>query len=764
MNETKAKSFLLLKLAIVLISLFLNKAFAQAYYKLTSYNHSSCIYHPTTSYALNNQDTLTQIGEWGWGSCLTVATQGSYAFIGNGTLLQVIDISDPNAPKILREVSTGFLVEKIVISGSYAYVVGAGLSIIDISDPMSPVIKSFIKVGIPALTTITTYKNYVIVGNVTGAVAIVDVSNILNPKILGWATASGIYVRTIITEGNHMFITTSDGETIDDFDISNPASPIRLGDYLFGYLSSGLAVSGNFVYATISESQSSWLIIYDAVNPDSMKLISSVKIPTGIYVPRSITVVDSLAYITLDTAGYAIVNIADRSNPKLIINVPFPYAVKNWEQFSGPLQVSLNTNFAYIACGNGLWSVNIDSVNARTTSFFYTAGSPTKIVMDSSCHVFAAEDECGLKIIDFTDPSKPQLVGEYQPNEAVRDIAVSNNKAYLLCDTDMQILDVSNLMYPVLIGKVVFGDSTTGSLDQTFGSIILSGSTIYAARNSKRLYSIDVSNPTAPHIKTFCTLTGIPAAISFYQNYLCVANTFQGIQIIDISNSDSLKQSAFLKLTYLTAISIEGNKLYTIDSAGFSEYELTDLINPVLKYNLNLSTSNPVEIKCDKNFAYIADFNNLNVVDISNPDSGKIVSINSSSTFHDAYSSCIAVFNNIVALGTISEGILFLRNDLITKVNEESNITTPKKFALLQNYPNPFNPSTTISFQLSEAGYVKLKVYDILGRKIITLVDGRQSVGMHKINFNSNNLPSGIYIYIITANKKSLTRKMMLLK
>ena len=88
----------------------------------------------------------------------------------------------------------------------------------------------------------------------------------------------------------------------------------------------------------------------------------------------------------------------------------------------------------------------------------------------------------------------------------------------------------------------------------------------------------------------------------------------------------------------------------------------------------------------------------------------------------------------------------------------------PDNFVLSQNYPNPFNPSTVISYQLPVNSLVSLKVFDMLGREVSVLVDGMQSAGLHMVEFNASNIPSGIYIYRLEAGNTSLTRRMTLLK
>ena len=94
-------------------------------------------------------------------------------------------------------------------------------------------------------------------------------------------------------------------------------------------------------------------------------------------------------------------------------------------------------------------------------------------------------------------------------------------------------------------------------------------------------------------------------------------------------------------------------------------------------------------------------------------------------------------------------------------VNQRSYL---RVFALSQNYPNPFNPTTKIKIQLPESGRVTLIVYDVLGRKISTLVNEEKPAGSYEVNFNAPNLPTGVYFYRIEAGKYSDTKKLMLLK
>lgn len=107
---------------------------------------------------------------------------------------------------------------------------------------------------------------------------------------------------------------------------------------------------------------------------------------------------------------------------------------------------------------------------------------------------------------------------------------------------------------------------------------------------------------------------------------------------------------------------------------------------------------------------------------------------------------------------------VYSNGSLITAVKDEKLNTTPADFSLSQNYPNPFNPVTTLSFAISHSSFVTLKVYDVLGREVATLVNGERKAGDYQIQFDGSNLPSGVYFYSIAADNFSKVKKMTLIK
>ncbi len=106
-------------------------------------------------------------------------------------------------------------------------------------------------------------------------------------------------------------------------------------------------------------------------------------------------------------------------------------------------------------------------------------------------------------------------------------------------------------------------------------------------------------------------------------------------------------------------------------------------------------------------------------------------------------------------------GFWYLPWFYITNTGDE---TPPSVFRLDQNYPNPFNPVTTIRFGLPEPAHVNLRIYDVLGRAVLTIINENKKAGIHEVPVNASGLSSGVYFYRLIAAGNVKTRKMVLLK
>lgn len=117
------------------------------------------------------------------------------------------------------------------------------------------------------------------------------------------------------------------------------------------------------------------------------------------------------------------------------------------------------------------------------------------------------------------------------------------------------------------------------------------------------------------------------------------------------------------------------------------------------------------------------------------------------------------VYTNVA----INQFLTAIEGHSLTSVTEEQG-ERPAAFSLSQNYPNPFNPSTTIRYALPHAGVVTLKIFDVQGQELVTLVNEKQPAGEHAISWRADGLPSGLYLYRLQVGDWMETRKMILAK
>jgi len=110
-------------------------------------------------------------------------------------------------------------------------------------------------------------------------------------------------------------------------------------------------------------------------------------------------------------------------------------------------------------------------------------------------------------------------------------------------------------------------------------------------------------------------------------------------------------------------------------------------------------------------------------------------------------------------------------DDIVIKPDPAVNIgpeelmkRIPKTYNLSQNYPNPFNPTTTINYELPITNYVDLSIYNLLGQKVVTLINERQKPGSYQVEWDANGFPSGIYYYRLTSGEFVDTKKLVLLR
>ena len=735
---------------ISILSLFSQTSFAQNSWpdpKIgISKNPPEFLSHPTLH---PTQDTvLSPIGRWTEGSCSAVDISGGYVFAGNGLLFQTLDISKRDTPRVVAQVVTLGHVDHILVRGNYAYI-GSPFQVIDISDPLSP--KIVASINLDALR-ITIDSAYAYLGDLSGSIYIVDITDPTHPLLRSTNFAFGKFVTGIAVKEPYLYVNTATGGGMDIFNIQNKDSIVYVASSMDIQEGSPLTIVGSLLYAN-------QLTIFDLNTPENPKPLGSLGVPGKVH---SITIKDSLAFLSMGPGGLAVANIADKANPKAAASIDWIGYTGNDLTTDGPIQTAVTDGFAYVAATSGFWTVEMRLDSLDGTSFLPTNNRAIDVAADSG-KLYVASFLSGVNILDTTDPSVPARVGNIRTISPAWKTVVRAGIAYVLCgyyfSQDLIIADVSNPGSPTIRSRTTFHD-TTNSIGG--GSLALSGTYAYFSLGTKIIEIVNVVDPIRPdtvgRLRTVKSIAGLAISGSF----LYAAELSGGLAIYDISKPstpqlvDSITGNAL-------GVSINGNLLIVADDQGIVTFDISSQTSPPIRLgSVSLPGSRSVvNLTSLGNFVY-APISTFYSVDISNPQSPKVVgSENNGAT-------CATETGNLVVACNPGIGLLIYRNNLVTGVDKDG-FKGPPTFQLLQNYPNPFNPTTVFSFTLNRSVQTTLTIYDLLGSEVRSLVDEVKPAGSYTVTWDGkdargNPLATGAYFYRLVAVGLSQTKKAVLIR
>ncbi len=419
-----------------------------------------------------NMELVAQLG----GPVLRAAVAGSYAYIGIGPRLVVLNVSNPNNPTFVgwSDVLPG-VVQDLAVVRDYVYLIGneyhARLWIFSVADPTHPTVVNTVDFQASA-------QRIAIVGNrayvtVTGkGLQILDISNPASPQLLGKFPEGGAFIAVA---GNYAY--TIRGIYFYVVDVSNPISPTRVGTYTLSVDTQvfGLAADGRL--ASIAAGDRGVLLV-DVSTPSSPNLVGTYDTPNW---TSDVAISGNLVYVA-DTSALRILDISTPSSPQQIgfCNLPWGLAYA----------VTLAGDYAYVADDpGGLRIVRIaDPRNPVEVARFFVMGYANGIARTGS-YLYVSQRLTHTRIVQVTDPSRPTPVGAY-PASPSRAILAKGNRLYLGTDR-LSILDVSNPTQPVLLGQ---SQPTT----RTVTYVAVAGNYAYVICQYTGMCILDISNPSSP--------------------------------------------------------------------------------------------------------------------------------------------------------------------------------------------------------------------------------------------------------------------------
>jgi hypothetical protein len=456
-----------------------------------------------------------------------VIASGTYVYVANGfSGLQIIDVSDPDAPSIAASFDTGGYANGLALSGGYAYIavdVG-GLLIADVSTPTSPTLVGGIPMPV-SLCDVAVQSGYAYMAAGANGVKIVDVTDPTAPFLVTTVDTPG-YAYGISASDQYAYIADGD-EGLQAVDISDPANAFLCGSLWLGSVRR-IETSNTFAYVTGPEGLRI-VDLLDAVNP------SLVEIPPKLHYSRGVAVSGTHAYI--GDGVYGGLQVADISIPSA------PALVGNAPTSDEAVGVAVSGQYAYVAdVMGGLLVFDISNPAAPILEGSVNIPSYAYDVAVVGSYAYVAAAYSGLLIIDVSVPSAPSIIRTVDTDDYAYAVAVSGNYAYLADGAGgVRIIDVS--APPTA--------SIVATIDGLFCiDVAVAGSYAYVADATNGLQIVDITDPIAPSIvgSVAPVEEGWITSVAISGNYVFAANnitgmwdtyTYSKLLIIDVSEPSS---------------------------------------------------------------------------------------------------------------------------------------------------------------------------------------------------------------------------------
>jgi len=404
--------------------------------------------------------------------------------------------------------------------------------------------------------------------------------------------------------------------------------------------------------------------------------------------------------------------------------------------------------------------------NVEFVASYDTPGSALGVFVSGQL-AYVADSDSGLFILDISDPSNPMPAGSLESGmyDAI-DVAVSGNYAYLEemycwwggCFGAIKIIDVSDPTAPDSVGEAAGGGYIEGfSVSGNYAYITWSN-----MLGNSGLDIVDISEPDSTFlVNSFGT--SCPCDNASYHAVFVSANNLYVIccsyfEIWDVSDPYDAGIIGSCWGGCYNDIFVYGNYAYL--ACAENGLGIIDLSNPSEPFDIGAyETRGPArDVFVAGHYAYVAERNSgIEIFDISEPADP----IQAGSFDTPGYARRVYVQDDLIYVADTSS-LMILRFNPQTGIEEIGEL--PRQLALNQNYPNPFNASTRIDFDIPALSDIDVAVYDIMGRRVTTLYQGRLQPGHHSLIWDASDQTSGIYFAKLQAETRSELIRMTLLK
>lgn len=588
-----------------------------------------------------NVEFVGQIG----GEINAVAVQGSYAYVGVGARLEILNIYNPASPTVVGKTTLlGGTVQDMMVVGGYAYVAdGTGLRIISISAPSNPYEVGFCDTPGWANGVVVS-GSYAYIADDASGLRVVNVSTPSNPYEAGFYDTPGNSRDVVVAEGYAYVADGSSGLRV--INVSAPSNPYEVGFYETPGNANGVAVAGSYAY--IADGQRG-LRIVNVSSPSNPREMGSWVVSWPNQSAWDVTVTGGFAYVAYSGAGVWVVDVSAPSNLR---------DVGHYYQPTGFAEaVAVAGSYAYVAYESaGLRVLRISSPsNPYHVGSYETLGYTTGTTVVGN-HVYVADGYTGLKIVSATSPSNPVLVGSRELYGFAWDVAVVGSYAYVADGHGggLKVLNISSPSNPYVMGSY-YAEPNDGATD-----VAVVGSYAYVAYGTSGLRVVNVSSPSYPYEVGYFDTPGSANGVVVIGGYAYVADGTAGLRVVDISSPWNPHEVGFYDTPgNAKGVAVVGHYAYVAD--GTSGLQVLDVSTPSNPFAIGSfdTPGDSQDVAISGDYAYVADGGNgLRVVDVSIPWHPQ------EEGFYEipGWSERVTIVGDLVYLGSYKSGLWILRS------------------------------------------------------------------------------------------------------
>ncbi len=687
---------------------------------------------------VTNPNTPREIGYCTTPGCAVgIAISGNYAFVADSSFgIRVIDISDISNLYEISSLPTN--AKGIRVSGGYAYVITYlnQFEMIDISSPYSLQIVSTLNVN-GEISGFEINRGFAYIAALSAGLRIIDIRDSTNIFETGSYVPVPTYAKCVTVRGDTVYLGDYDGSYLREIDVSTPSSPRQTRSF--------------------------------QLTGDEFNSINQVSV-LGDYAYLGCSSGGSYGYGHTTWWHYSLFTLTVRiSNPDSIFEVGgHEYGYFSGSDYSGEGGSSYSSGSSYgivtdiKAFGNQVYTAYGDHCIIIENTFNTTPVHGTALYWSFQYttvtgNIVYVADNNTLRLFNISNPSHPSNLSTYSTRGNIKKVEVRDSLAFIFLagnNTGFQVLNIASSSNIYELRYYPFHGTPLDFAENGSYGFVLS-----ATNNIDSLFAFGLNDSSNTLPVSSVSLPGVSYGICCSGNNVFIANASHGVRRIDFTNAATpFDRGCFGN--WASVVCISGN--YAFIGAGAAElrkYDISNLSNITLAASIATSTyARHLVMQSGHLFASFDD-SVFAVFDAASP-----TSLNRLGFYHSREKVWnLSVSNNLIFTADSTEMGIYDCSQALGVVDRTSS-SVPEHFSLKQNYPNPFNSSTTIEYTIPKTGKVEMKLYDITGRAVGTLVNFNQNPGTYRVKFDGTKLASGIYFCRLNANELSETKKLTILK